>query len=158
MTTDHSVRWVDVTPMVFIMNAGLGWAAMAMPVLVGAWGPRWLVDVGIGSVLLPPAIGLLGWSAFAYRAGAFGRAARIGGLAFCAAASWPFGSIGVVVAGFSLLSAMRWAPLGEGGEVMGFLLFLLGGVVAAIACWRLSRIIAHTIWPHRRRTEGAAER
>jgi hypothetical protein len=145
-----TARWTDVTPLVFIVNTAVGWAAFAAPSLLPNSGPHWAHDVAMLVVL---ALGAMGWRA--YSAGVSARGWRVVILAFCAAASWPIGIFGAVVGGgWMLLPQVLATDQADGGEVVVFLLFIIGGAAAALACWWFSRVMMRTIWPKPRVASG----
>jgi len=137
-------RWTDVTPMVFIVNTAVGWAAMGAPSLLLKSGPHWASDVAMLVVL---ALGAMGWCAYVGRAGLSVRGWRVGILAFCSAASWPIAILAAVGGGWTMLSPFLAPDQTDGGEVIVFLLFIFGGAAAALACWWFGRVMTQTIWP-----------
>src|SRR5262245_65702003 len=88
-------RWVDVTPMVFVINTAVGWSAMWTPALFSHSGPPWLNRVAwLCGVAIPPTLSLVVWRAYGGRVGARAYRRRAGYWAPGAAAAAPLASVG----------------------------------------------------------------
>jgi hypothetical protein len=142
-------RWVSVTPLVFLACSVVGFLGIVAPALVGALLPKWAHGrAWLVVIALPPALALLGSRAYARQIARTNEATRVGWLAFWAALSWP-----VCVLGMLLMSALvasrspRFQEDENAAEVLVFLLFLVGGSVATLVCWLLSRTIVRALWP-----------
>ena len=142
---------IDVTPMVFILSAAAGFLGLALATAIGAWLPSWLLllpGIGLVSMFLPSLLSLVVWRRYCRRVGASAKAARIGLTAFGAAASWPACLVGGVLLGTIAFSANHdSAQLDEAvGEMQVLVSFILGGCVALVLSWFLSRRIARAVW------------
>jgi hypothetical protein len=106
-----------------------------------------------------PLAGLIAWRAYLSRIGLEAAEARqVGRMAFCAAASWPVGVIGVTTLSWLGLS-MRVDLSGltdTQGEIVSSFLFTAGGCVAITGCWKWSRTIARTVWMEPSARSGAS--
>ena len=140
-------RWVDVTPLVFLINSAVGFLAMGSPALVLALLPVWAHGPWcIGAIALPGAIALLGWRAYSARVSEPAKANRVGWMAFWSALSWPMCVLGAMLVGVQLASPAQLRDEGA-GEMLAFVSFLLGSAIAIVVSWLLSRRIVHSIWP-----------
>ena len=149
MASEAGQRWVNVTPLVFLSSCAVGFLGFVGPAFVGALLPSWAHSrTWFLVIALPPALALLGWRAYASQIARTSEATRVGWLAFWAALSWP-----VCIWGMVLISALvasrtpRFQEDENAGEVLVFLFFLVGGGVATVVCWLLSRTIVRALWP-----------
>src|SRR5687767_1222821 len=79
VSADSDARWVDVTPMVFIMNTAVSVFGFLGPAVVATWLPEPAQStIWVSGILAPPVMNLFAWRAYSSRVGMGAQAGRVG--------------------------------------------------------------------------------